>query len=384
MHSRLLASSHPHSWFAALASVALFLILLLNGLTTVPAFEHLMDFGSFIAAGREAAQGNNPYTADSPLVYRLESQISGRSVPSPNLNPPISLLLFAPLANLDPLLAANGWRLASAILYAAGILLLAAAYPRAVSLPRILWAVSLAGFWHTLAVGQIYVLLLIPSIAVWMLSERGYRIPAGIALGMIVALKPNFVLWLGLLAVSGNFIVALWAAATGLAISLLPLLRYGPVVYEQWFSALSGYPEIGLLIAGNSSFASLTARFGLAGAGVLLAVSFAAIALYFTRTRSGLQLSRIHTLGIVGSLLISPFSWVGYTILTLPIFLSREAWTWRLTAAAGLLACLYLLVLMFFKTSLLASVLFGWIYGWGLLLILIDLPGKPQADPQPV
>ena len=384
MNSRPQTLSHPQSWFAALAVVTLLLVLLLNGLTTAPALEQLMDFGSFIAAGREAAQGNNPYTTDSPLVYRLDSQTSGRSIPSPNLNLPISLHLFAPLASMDPLRAANGWRLASAILYTAGILLLSAAYPRAVSLPRILWAASLAGFWHTLAVGQIYIILLLPCIAVWILAERGYRIPAGIALGLIVALRPNFVLWLGLLAVTGNLIVSLWAVATGLTLSLLPLVRYGPVIYEQWFSALSGYPEIGLLIAGNSSFASLAARFGLAWAGILLSVLFAAIVFFLTRTRSGLPLRSIHTLGIVGALLISPFSWVGYTLLTLPIFLTREQWSWRLVFAAALLAFPYLLVLMFFQVSPLSSIVFGWIYGWGLLLILFDLTESAQAVPQPV
>ncbi|HEX2989765.1 MAG TPA: glycosyltransferase family 87 protein, partial [Anaerolineales bacterium] len=263
-----------------------------------------MDFGSFIAASRENAQGNDPYTTRSPLVFQIRSQRTGQALLSPNLNPPLSLFLFSPLASLNPLRAANGWRMTSAALYAACILLLALAYPRAASIPRLIWAVSLAGFWHTLAVGQIYILLLIPILAVWILTERGYLVLAGIALGGIVALRPNFLFWLALLALSGDRVIVRSALISGLALSLLPIAVYGPSVYGQWLSALTAYPGVGLLIAGNSSLASLMARAGSPLPNLLLAVPFAIIMLFIlTRTRKNKPLEYIHMLGLVGSLL---------------------------------------------------------------------------------
>ena len=383
MRTRLRLPIHRSAWLTLLATVTLFLSIFLNGLTTAPAFEHLMDFGSFIAASRENAQGNDPYTTRSPLVFQIHSQRTGQVLLSPNLNPPLSLFLFSPLASLNPLRAANGWRMTSAALYAACILLLALAYPRAASIPRLIWAVSLAGFWHTLAVGQIYILLLLPILAVWILTERGYLVLAGIALGGIIALRPNFLFWLALLAVSGDRVVVRSALISGLALSILPIAVYGPSVYAQWLSALAAYPGAGLLIAGNSSLASLMARAGSPLPDLLLAVPFAIIMLFIlNRTRKNKPLEHIHMLGLVGSLLISPFSWVGYTILTLPIFLTREHWSWQLVLAAALLAFPYLLVLMFFQVSMLSSIVFGWVYGWGLLLILLE-PSAPVQGSMP-
>src|SRR6266498_4988201 len=84
------------------------LTIILNFISIQPALHHLLDFGSFIAAGKAAATGKNPYTADSPLVYRVESKDTDQSVPSPNLNPPLSILFFIPLSKLDPANAVSG------------------------------------------------------------------------------------------------------------------------------------------------------------------------------------------------------------------------------------------------------------------------------------
>src|SRR4028118_967512 len=53
--------------------------------------ESLMDFGSFVASGRAAREGLNPYG-----IYPLTLHVSfpGFEAWNPNLNPPISALLF--------------------------------------------------------------------------------------------------------------------------------------------------------------------------------------------------------------------------------------------------------------------------------------------------
>src|SRR5215216_6584578 len=147
------------------------LTIVLNFISIQPALDQLLDFGSFIAAGKEAPMGKNPYTADSLLVYRVESNHTDQSVPSPNLNPPLSILFFLPLSDLDPATTVWNWRIATAILFGAGILILAILYPGPLTPVRILWALSLAGFWQILALGQIYAPLLILAIATYVLAE---------------------------------------------------------------------------------------------------------------------------------------------------------------------------------------------------------------------
>jgi len=348
------------------------LTIILNFISIQPALHDLLDFGSFIAAGKEAAMGKNPYTADSPLVYRVESNDTDQSVLSPNLNPPLSILFFMPLSNLDPARAVSGWRIATAVLFGAGIFSLLRFYPMPFNPVRILWALSLAGFWQILALGQIYAPLLILAIGTYVFAERGFPRLAGLTLGILIALKPNFVFWLLLLGTAGHMTIAITALLVGLALSVLPILTFGIELYQQWFSALSNYPAIGLLIAGNTSFQSLAARFGSALTGMIISVLFVGGSLYFAYFRK-LSMNRINALGILGSLLISPFSWVGYTILTLPIFFSRSRWFWQYKLSAALLSFPYVLVLFFFQKSFLHSVLFGWLYGWGLVLIVVEL-----------
>ncbi len=348
------------------------LTILLNFLSIQPALPHLLDFGSFIAAGKEAATGKNPYNSNSPLVYRVELKDTDQSVPSPNLNPPLSILFFIPLSNLDPARAVSGWRIATAILYGTGIFTLARFYPAPLTPVRILWALSLAGFWQIVALGQIYAPLFILAIGTYVLTERGYPKLAGLALGTLIAIKPNFVFWLLLLGTAGQMTTAITAIVVGLALSVLPILIFGIGLYQQWLIALSNYPSIGLLIAGNTSFQSLTARFGSALTGTLISVLFVGGSLYFAYFHK-LSTNKINALGILGSLLISPFSWAGYTILTLPIFFSRSRWFWQYKLSAALLSVPYVLILFFFQKSLLHSVLFGWLYGWGLVLIASEL-----------
>jgi glycosyl transferase family 87 len=368
--------------------VVLALTIILNIIWIQSALEYLLDFGSFIAAGQEAVLGNNPYTEDSLLVYILESESMDQSLPSPNLNPPLSILFFLPLSGIDPLKAVSGWRIATAILFGLGILILAGRYPTSTNLTRMIWALSLAGFWHMLALGQIYAPLLLLAIVVWIFAERGDHKLAGLALGVIIAIKPNFVFWLVLLGAAGYMTAALTAAIVALTLSILPALIFGVEVYKQWLTALFNYPSLGLSIAGNTSFQSLTARFGSATPGTLISLLFIAASLYVAHHHK-FSLNKINTLGLVGSLLISPFSWVGYTIMTLPIFFSRPKWSWPYLLSAALLSFPYMLILYFFQKSFFNLVLFGWLYGWGLLLILagliLDKDDKPkELDANPL
>ncbi|MDQ3006209.1 MAG: DUF2029 domain-containing protein [Chloroflexota bacterium] len=347
------------------------LVTVLNLISIQPALGGLLDFGSFISAGKAAQEGKNPYTTDSPLVFQVESQNTDQTLSSPNLNPPVSIIFFRPLADIDPSKAVSAWRVISAVMFVAGVFILARSYPKFTNPIRILWAFNLAGFWNTIALGQIYAPVFLLAIGVWIFTEKGYSKLAGIMLGIIIAIKPNFIFWLLLLGFAGQITTIFSAAATVLLLSLWPVALFGPQIYQQWLTALSNYPSIGLLIAGNSSLQSLSARFGSAIPGIVMSVFLFGVSLYLAR-RNKYSPTKINTLGIAGSLLISPFSWAGYTILTLPILFSKSRWNWLHLLAAVILAFPYLLILYLFQKSLFNSVLFGWLYGWGLLLMLVE------------
>ena len=356
----------------ALAIPTFALIFHLNVVFVNPAINELSDFGSFIASGKLASNGENPYSIDSPLIHNILTQDSNETVPSPNLNPPISVLLFQAFNKLDPFMAVTIWRIATFIQYLIALVLLAVVYPKQITPFRLLWALNLAGIWNTLALGQIYASLLVLGTVSWLLMEKGYYKLAGVSLGLIVAFKPNFAFWLLLLGTARYFTVFLSSAITAAALWILPYLVFGLQIYKQWITALSEYPSRGLLIAGNSSFQSLSARFGFFAPGTILALMLVGISIYFTY-RNKDSLRPINSLGILGSMLISPFAWPGYTILSLPIFISRPHWNWQFTLSAFLLMFPYLIVMYFLRDSLFTSVFFGWIYGWGLLLILTEV-----------
>jgi len=85
-----------------------------------------------------------------------------------NLNPPISLLFFRPLIQTDPYQAMVVWQVISATLYIIGVLLLTKTYQDRLSPAKFAWVFMLAGFWHTVVLGQIYVVLLLLTVLAWL------------------------------------------------------------------------------------------------------------------------------------------------------------------------------------------------------------------------
>src|SRR5687768_1616105 len=73
----------------------LFLVILLNSAIVGLSLDGLFDFGSFAASGINAAKGINPYDPSSPLVFESEFPSVGSGGRLPNLNPPVTLLVFS-------------------------------------------------------------------------------------------------------------------------------------------------------------------------------------------------------------------------------------------------------------------------------------------------
>lgn len=328
---------------------------------------NLMDFGSFIAAGRAAAEGLNPY-AVYPLT--LHVVLPGFESWNPNLNPPASVLLFEGLARFDPHRAFALWWLGSMVCYIVAVRVLIGPITRLETLERTGWALALAGFWDTLVLGQIYLPLVLAGAFAWRLILRRRGEVAGLLIGVVAAFKPNFLVWPLLLFFSGHPRPALAAFATAALVSAAPLLVYGTEIYRQWLTLLVGDSGRAWFLT-NVSLGGLTARAGLPWVGALLgAILLAAAAGWAIRYRpSGEAVSGV---ALVVGLLASPIAWIHYTLFLLPLF-ARRSWTPPLWIAAALLAVPVRAIIPLLHSPQWVRISIGSIYTWAVIMVLVSL-----------
>jgi len=335
----------------------------------ISSLDQLGDFGSFIAAGNDFDSGLNPYGTTSPLIFEAHFPLVSAGGKLPNLNPPISLLFFKYLSGSNYIQMVNTWRGLSFLIYAASILILANHYKP--SLLRILWGAALAGLWHTIGLGQIYTLVLFLVVLIWISSLRRNNILTGILLGLLVSFKPNFIIWLLLLAIKQNWKALVAATLTIIGIGLTSLLVVSPQTYVQWLETTQIDSRI-ISMPGNSSLVGLTSRLGYPEIGAILAVFLLIItAIFILRTSHKLenQTESVNSTGIMLSLLASPISWVGYTILMLPFFISQKKWSVSAIIAAAILTVPFNFTMHFYYSpDTFNFVFWGWWYGIALVI----------------
>ncbi len=351
---------------AALVIILCLLLACFGALWSWPQEGFPLDWGSFVASGRAAAAGLDPYSV-YPLTLRAYDVWEG-IVEMPNLNPPISVLAFRAVAAADPAISHRVWYIVSLATYACALALLLCGQPRGVVIWRSAWALSLAALWHTLQLGQIYAPLLLAAAGAWVLLRKGRHLQAGILIGLLVAIKPNFALWPLLLLLGGHGLSAGAAAASAALVSLLPVLTRGPRIYAQWLAASGSFRSF--VLPGNSSLLAVASRLGVPWLGILLtAVLVVGTATLVWRRRPSALVTS--SLGVVVSLLASPICWLGYTMLLLPALLARR-WTLPLQTAAIILTIPFALVVQWFQPSRLHFAVFGSIYVPALLLVLLE------------
>ncbi len=336
-----------------------------------------MDYGSFHASGQAATRGLDPY-AIYPLPFHVV--LPGFESWNPNLNPPVSLPLFQFFATGNPHDGFRLWWAFSFVCYVAVVGVLVRRYARRKPLWA-LWACSLAGFWDTLALGQIYVVLVLAAASAWLLLDSGRPILAGLLIGVVVAVKPNFLVWPGLLLLAGHFRPAFAAAASALALNLGALLLYGPDVYLQWAAVILSDGERALFLT-NASLTGIAQRLGSPALGAALAIGVLAISA-LRAVRRTLTLRQSTALGLLGAVLASPIAWVHYTLFLLPVFFTAPASPLLLLSAA-MLAIPVQMVLEFLDAEWWIRASLGSVYGWAVILcfacVLTDGSARKQTE----
>ncbi len=327
----------------------------------------LWDFGAFVASARAAAAGLDPYGVYPPLTPHVV--FPGFEAWNPNLNPPVSALLFQAFDIGEPGSAFWVWFWISAGCYVATVALLLWRYARGLRAVLLAaWMLGLAGFWDTLYLGQIYTPLLLLAVGAWLLLEKGQDVAAGILIGLVVAMKPNFLVWPVLLFLAGRHRPPVAAGATAAVVSLVPLAVFGPEVYRQWLTLVANDGERAFFLT-NASLSGFTARAGLDEAGLVLSVALLlALAAWAFRTRPGVM--KASSVALVASVLASPLGWVHYTLFLLPVLLHH--WSRPMTwAAAALLVIPVSTVLGRFGRPPIEQLTYGSVYGWAVVLCLV-------------
>jgi len=304
--------------------------------------RNLWDYGSLYASAAKANLHTNPYS-DDPVVFRVrdfdhygpETPLQGRNVAAINLNPPVLLYPFRLLAKLPPRDSFNAWTALSVALFLASLMLVLDMYPERKLRIRLLWILSLAGLWYTFQAGQIYTVLLFGTALAWWCLRKQKYIAAGIAIGVICAIKPPFLIWPGLLIAGSSKKTGFTVIAAALGFSAIPLALQGPIIYQQWIAACRNFN--GYELEGNSSLLAMFSRAGIPGAGLAFAILMllATLIWIFVTKPDPLFTSEI---AILASIFAGPISWIGYTIMLIPALYGKSMNT--LTRVACVLLCI--------------------------------------------
>lgn len=347
-----------------------------DGVTRARPTGELRDFGSFMGSGEAGIAGANPYGIH-PLTFHVV--LPGFDVWNPNLNPPISVPFFGLLWRLGPDHAFVLWWGVSLISFLVAVALLVRRYGAGPGWLLPLWAVALAGMWDTLALGQIYLPLVLATVGSWLLLERGRYVAAGVLMGILIAVKPNFAVWPVVLLLAGHVRPALCAGATAALLSLIPILTHGPRIYRQWVDLIASDTGRAAFLT-NASIPGLTLRVDAGLVGTVVSVALlGALALWAVRHRPAPL--RASALGILGGIAASPIAWVHYTLFLLPVFFSRR-WTPLVAAAAALLIVPVHVVLRLLDAPLWQQVTAGSVYNWAVILCLAGLGVEEARDAQ--
>jgi hypothetical protein len=285
-----------------------------------------LDLLSFLISGQASRDGMDPYAVYPANVLLHDRGLDFAVV---NLNPPALLPLFRALSGFDWLTVSLAWRVASVLLYAVAVCVLVRRYRRG----RLtsLWAASFPPFWIAVWHGQLYAILAVLSALAWLSAERRTALTGG-AIGLIVAIKPNFATWPALLFVGGHRRVSASALAIAGVVTLASFAVEGPAVMSGWMRGSTASGSLLVAWRENGSLPAVGARLGEPLAGYVGAVAILAwVAWRYWRRRP--DFFTTSSAALAGALLAGPIAWPGYGVVLLPNFLDRR-WDGRRVLAA--------------------------------------------------
>jgi alpha-1,2-mannosyltransferase len=248
----------------------------------------------------------------------------------------------------------------------------------------------------TLALGQIYAFLALGLVAAWISDRRGRHTVSGVALGLVVALKPSLVPVLLWPLVRRRWRTVGTAAAAGVVATLIGAVVLGFGTTLDWLELLSGSSASAYW--DNASLPASAARLFTDNpyarhvavlpwtVPVAYALGVAAVAVTAWRVRGGAEVG-LWAL-VAASLLVSPIAWHNYLVLLGPGILLLLARGW--VAPAFLLLSLQAIpgqwVLLWNEQGTVAAALALTLYLYILILhwlVLLFAVKEPAGVPEP-
>ncbi|ALG13150.1 hypothetical protein AOZ06_45450 [Kibdelosporangium phytohabitans] len=232
-----------------------------------------------------------------------------------NLNPPFWTVLLTPVAPLDVLTAYRLFGVITVFLVLLAVLLVA----WELRAPYWMWWVTAAAvivsspLLGTFALGQVYGVLAIGLAVAWLTQRRGKPIWAGIAFGLVIAIKPTLAPILLLPVVLRQWSTLRAAVAAGVSATLAGLLVAGPKDTVRWWEVLRA--EHLSTFLDNASLPSLVSRLG---GPAWIGFVLGAAALIFTLRRVRHDPDMALWAVTAATLLFSPVAWHNYLVLCFP------------------------------------------------------------------
>jgi len=286
-------------------------------------------FGTYWESGHAAIYGLNPYTA-YPETGRVDYSPYGGSAATPdvNLNPPVLLPYFQLLAHLTIPRFIVLQIIISALWFAAGTLLLGPGLQGRQAICLLASVPVIAA----ISSGQIYGLLFLLSALAWQFHKKGWVVWCAACIGLLVAIKPTFLLWPVILFFAGHRRLAWLSVTAATLFSAAPFLIYGPGVYRDWLAALTHDPH--WIDRQNIALTPFFTRLGYPAIGVMVAVLVAAtLSGYAWKYRP--DFDTVSGVGIAAGILCAPLGWYAYVLILAPFFVARR-WNWFDTLAASI------------------------------------------------
>jgi hypothetical protein len=301
-----------------------------------------ITFGTLWASGNAANNGLDPYAA-YPETYQGKSDGNGSAAfPDLNFNPPWTIPSLQALSRLPLERFAQVWTLLTGVCLFAGCIILIVRHPE-LQARQVLWLSLCAPTLITISSGQVYGWPFLLGALAWLFCKDRRFIAAGIAVGVIVSLRPTMAPWILMLFLAGNRKIAVASFGTFLALYALPLAIYGPIIYVQWLHAVAGDKH--WLDPLNISIPALLARHGHAPVGIAFAILIALAACGWA-LRKKPDFTTVSGAALCMAIVCAPLAWFHYVLFVAPFFMTRR---WSTLAMCG--ACPLLIITLFSATT---------------------------------
>ena len=194
---------------------------------SIDSIEPHMDFNVFLHSAQALWDGSAIYSENGG--------------PSISTNPPFWTVLMAPFALLEPIVAYRIFVLIT-VLVSIGYIAWMASELKLRPTWAVVGAVMLlfSNPWlGTLALGQVYPLLTLGFVTAWVADRRDKRALSGIALGLVLAVKPQYAPVLLWPLVRRRWRTVAAALGTGAAATLVGVVIAGPNALIDWLAYVS-------------------------------------------------------------------------------------------------------------------------------------------------